>query len=54
MNHTEDEVVQKIIDTVYEKLDGEMTVEDIDWAAMTMLRVKEHRGSKEIIKGNHF
>lgn len=47
-----EELVQKILDTVHRKLDTELSMEDLDWAAVTLNRIKDYEmKGTEIITG---
>lgn len=54
MQNSSREIAQKIKDTLMEKLDKEVTFDDLDYAALTLLRLKEHDGDDKIIKGKEF
>ena len=54
MKNSSQEIAQKIKDTLMDKLSNEVTFDDLDYAALTLLRLKEHDGDKEIIRGKVF
>ncbi len=54
--HTKEDVIQKLLDTVHDKLDTELTMEDIDWAAVTLNRIKDYEMKDKdlIVNGKDF
>ena len=55
MAKTKDEVIQKLLDTVHDKLDTELSMEDIDWAAVTLNRIKDYEMKDKdlVLQGKH-
>lgn len=49
----EDKIIESILNEVYDRVNGEnLSMEDLDYAALTLLRVKEYKKVEDgVIKG---
>lgn len=48
----EDKIIDRLLDEIYDRVENrDLSMEDLDYAALTLLRVKEYR-KDEVIKGN--
>lgn len=52
-HYTRTETLQKIVDTVYHKLDQDLSMEDLDWAISTLIGVKSYEEGDIIIKNRN-